>query len=169
MPRAIGCLVVLAVFGTTLLPAAVQAASRPGVAAPVPLAHATRPAMLRHATGPSRHWGGHGRGRDVRRFGSGAPWYAPFPDEIAGPEQLVLLPYPAPRAVDGPRGFSALPARAGIPRPPTPDPTIYRIEGPRDRPVARVIRLSELEPAGAARSRHVHGETGALLLTVPGR
>ena len=65
--------------------------------------------------------------------------------------------------------FEHMPAQTGIARSPTPEPTIYRIEGPRDRPVARVIRFGAAEPRDGVRSRYVHAETGALLLTVPER
>ena len=76
----------------------------------------------------------------------------------------------APRLVD-PDAFENLTERAGIRRSPTPEPTIYRLEGPRMRPIARVIRIAGGDDAkgGAPRNRFAHAETGALLLTVPGR
>lgn len=62
----------------------------------------------------------------------------------------------------------APPVLVGIPRSPTPTPTLYRIEGRRDRPVTRVIRIGGAESRGL-RERYAHAETGALLLRVPGR
>jgi hypothetical protein len=57
----------------------------------------------------------------------------------------------------------------GIARSPTPEPTLYRLEGRRDRPATRVIRISDPEPRQGRRTRFAHAETGALLLVVPGR
>lgn len=65
--------------------------------------------------------------------------------------------------------FARVPVLAGIAPAPTPVPTVYTIAGPRDRPVTRAVRLTEAEPAGGQRTRFVHAETGALLLTVPRR
>lgn len=73
-----------------------------------------------------------------------------------------------PRPVDR-RSFEHFPVQIGIAPAPTPEPTLYRIEGRRDRPATRVIRISDPEPRDARRSRFAHAETGALLLTVPRR
>ena len=62
-----------------------------------------------------------------------------------------------------------MPVRMGIARSPTPEPTLYRLEGRRDRPATRVIRISDPEPRQGRRMRFAHAETGALLLIVPGR
>ncbi|KPF71690.1 hypothetical protein IP69_05940 [Bosea sp. AAP35] len=67
------------------------------------------------------------------------------------------------------RSFEHMPVQVGIVRPPTPEPTLYRLEGRRDRPATRVIRINDPEPRDARRSRFAHAETGALLLTVPRR
>lgn len=75
---------------------------------------------------------------------------------------------------DGPQrwvdrnSFETMPVRMGIARAPTPEPTLYRLEGRPGRPATRVIRISDPEPQGR-RSRFAHAETGALLLTVPRR
>lgn len=112
-----------------------------------------------------RRWSGHGR-RLFTSAGYLGPWTYSF-----GPGSS----YAAPAESEGPRrwidrnSFENLPARTGIARAPTPEPTLYRIEGRRDRPVTRVIRIGEPEPRQGRRSRFAHAETGALLLTVPGR
>lgn len=54
-------------------------------------------------------------------------------------------------------------------RAPTPEPTIRRLEGQRDRPATPVIAISEPEPPQGRRSRFARASTGALLLTVPRR
>jgi len=74
----------------------------------------------------------------------------------------------APRWVDR-NALENMPVRAGIVREPTPEPTIYRLEGRPDRPVMRVIRIAGPDPRQGRRSRFAHAETGALLLVVPGR
>lgn len=76
-----------------------------------------------------------------------------------------------PEAIEpvDPDSFENLTARAGIRRGPVPKPTIYRLEGSRMAPVARVIRIGGAEMRGGRQTRYAHAETGALLLTVPGR
>lgn len=107
----------------------------------------------------------HGR-RLFTSAGYLGPWaYPPGP----------MPSYALPTDDDGPQravdldSFEYMPVRMGIERAPTPEPTIYRLEGRRDRPATRVIRISEPEPRHIRRSRFAHTETGALLLIVPGR
>ncbi|HEV7261157.1 MAG TPA: hypothetical protein VGN82_25485 [Bosea sp. (in: a-proteobacteria)] len=116
----------------------------------------------------------HDRGR-FTSFGYVGPW--------AYPGYFGPWPYPAgqgsayaaPSDDDGPQrsidpnSFEFMPASTGIARAPTPQPTIYRLEGRRDRPATRVIRIGDPEPRQIRRSRFAHAETGALLLIVPGR
>lgn len=149
--------------------------------APRSLAHAPK-AMRPVATGLHQrvarsHWKqpaglrDHGN-RTWRRAGTGlftsagfiGPWTYP-----AGPVAPPSLSVDAdPRGSD-PDSFENLPVRMGIVRAPTPEPTIYRLEGRRDRPATRVIRINEPELKQSRRSRFAHAETGALLLIVPGR
>lgn len=104
-------------------------------------------------------------------FGDVWPWYGP--SVPMGGVTIVEREVEAP-LVD-PYSFENLRARTGIRPSPTPEPTIYRLEGPRERPVTRVIPIAGTEPArpgdgaASARSRVAHAETGALLLTVPSR
>jgi len=116
----------------------------------------------------------HGVRRDGFRrdlgFAGGLGFYGPFyPFDdnrtVILREEQMQEP---PKVVDR-NSFEYLPARMGIMRSPTPEPTIYRIEGPRDRPMTRIIRINDPEPRNGRRSRFAHAETGALLLTVPGR
>ena len=109
----------------------------------------------------------HGVRRDLG-FAGGigyGPFY-PFGDDNR--TVIVREEQEPPKVVDR-NSFEYLPARMGIMRSPTPEPTIYRLEGPRDRPVTRIIRINDPEPRSGRRSRFAHAETGALLLTVPGR
>lgn len=99
--------------------------------------------------------------------GTGWPW---FDTMMPGPG-LTVVQRPAPeiRPID-PDAFENLPVRSGIRGGPTPEPTIYRLEGPASRPVARVIRVAGGdEKRAGVRSRFAHAETGSLLLTVPRR
>ncbi|CAH1677492.1 conserved exported hypothetical protein [Hyphomicrobiales bacterium] len=114
-----------------------------------------------------RHRGWRDRGVGWGDFGYPWPWYDG--SGTAGGVTVIERQPEAPRPVD-PDAFENLTARAGIRPAPTPEPTIYRLEGPRSRPTARVIRVGGSDAAlGGARSRFAHAETGALLLTVPGR
>lgn len=114
-----------------------------------------------------RDAGHHRRGRIGHRFFGGPSLYGYDPGFQITTIFAGEIEAEPPRPVD-PLAFANLPIRAGIPTPPTPEPTLYRIEGRRDRPATRIIRIGDAERAGA-RTRHRHTETGALLLTVPGR
>lgn len=132
-------------------------------------------AIVGHPIQAARAWRGAGRGArgwHHRRFGGNSlgydwPWY-----DVGGPTggvSVIEQQAEAPQTID-PDAFENLPVRAGIQRSPTPEPTIYLLEGPRSRPVARIIRIGGADDArGGARSRYAHAETGALLLTVPRR
>jgi hypothetical protein len=129
---------------------------------------ASRSHWIRH-DGPRDH--GERRGfRHGRRLFTSAGYLGPWAYP-AGPGSSYALPTDD----DGPQravdldSFEYMPVRMGIVRAPTPEPTIYRLEGRRDRPATRVIRISEPEPRHIRRSRFAHAETGALLLVVPGR
>ncbi|MGX5734073.1 hypothetical protein [Bosea thiooxidans] len=117
------------------------------------------------AHGLRHHRGG------VVTFGDAWPWYDP--GMPMGGVTIVERQAEAP-PID-PYSFENLRARTGIRPAPTPEPALYRLEGPRERPVTRVIPIAGTEPARAnsgeasARSRVAHAETGALLLTVPSR
>ena len=105
-----------------------------------------------------------------RRFFGGAGFLAPFAYPFDSDRRIIVRherTEPA-KPVDL-NAFETMPVRMGIAPAPTPNPTLYRIEGPRNRPVTRVIRIAEAEPRHGRRSRHIHAETGAVLLTVPGR
>lgn len=123
----------------------------------------------------ARTWRGAGygtRGWHHRRT-SWNPWGDPWPwyglgASMGGVTVVEQQPEPA-RPID-PYAFENLMPRAGILPSPTPEPTIYRLEGSRSRPVARVIRIAGADDArNGPRSRYAHVETGALLLTVPRR
>lgn len=133
-------------------------------AMPLPSGLHTRHDVVRPARGSAFHH---------RRHGAGPYGYAPFL-----PAKEGFLSYPAgymrgdempltrraPSPAPDPDSFEGMRVRVGIARAPTPDPTLYRLVGPRERPATRVVRLAQ-EQAG----RHRHAETGALLLTVPRR
>lgn len=90
------------------------------------------------------------------------PLFPFFPDT-----ETRFVESPAPVATEEDDPF-APPVLVGIARSPTPEPTLYRIEGRRDRPVTRVIRIGDAEPrTRSPRDRYAHAETGALLLVVP--
>jgi hypothetical protein len=112
-----------------------------------------------------RPWRAHAHGRGA--YLPGLYGYGPGYGDGVG-DRTVLLREALPEPRD-PHAFENLPTRTGIPYPPTPNPTLYRIEGPRDRPITRVIRIADAQTPGSRRSRFVHSETGALLLTVPRR
>lgn len=142
---------------------------RPAVASlqqRAPRSHWTRPGS--RPAGMRGHLDGH-----WRRQGPGLFTSAGFIGPWAYPTSSVAAPAP-PFEEDGPQrwvdpnSFENMPVQMGIARAPTPEPTIYRLEGRRDRPATRVIRISEPEPKHR-RSRFAHAETGALLLIVPGR
>ena len=106
---------------------------------------------------------GHGR---LGPIGYPGPWTNPAPSRFG---QMMSDPGQAPeRAIDR-NSFEHMRVSVGIARAPTPEPTLYRLEGRRDRPATRVIRISDAEPRSARRTRFAHAETGALLLIVPGR
>ncbi|HEY5794120.1 MAG TPA: hypothetical protein VIU82_03820 [Bosea sp. (in: a-proteobacteria)] len=112
--------------------------------------------------------------RHLRRAGPGLFTSAGFIGPWAYPTSSVASPAlsadeDGPQRWVDPNSFENMPVRMGIVRAPTPEPTIYRLEGRRDRPATRVIRISEPEPPNRRRSRFAHAETGALLLIVPGR
>ena len=65
--------------------------------------------------------------------------------------------------------YETMPVRVGILREPTPEPTLYRLEGRPERPATRVIRITNTDSRQGRRSRFAHAETGALLLAVPAR
>jgi len=122
--------------------------------------------MPRHlAQGRRHHRGG------VVTFGDAWPWYDP--GVPMGGVTIVEREVEAPPA--DPYSFENLRARTGIRPAPTPEPAIYRLEGPRERPVTRVVPITGTElarPGGGEappHSRVAHAETGALLLTVPSR
>lgn len=133
----------------------------------VPSFRAARPwRMPGHlAHGRRHHRGG------VVTFGDAWPWYDP--GVSMGSVAIVEREAGAPLA--DPYSFENLRARTGIRPAPTPEPAIYRLEGPRERPVTRVVPIAGTELArpsdesASARSRVAHAETGALLLTVPSR
>lgn len=108
--------------------------------------------------------------RGWRRGAQGWESFLPFDDGflsypagyMRGDEIPLTRRAPSPPA--DPDSFEGMPVRVGIPRAPTPEPTLYRLEGSRSRPVVRVIRVADAQPG-----RYSHGETGALLLTVPPR
>lgn len=116
--------------------------------------------------------------RYARWGGYGAPWPWYDTDAQTGGVTVVVREDPPPPIVD-PYSFENLIARTGIRPAPTPEPVIYRLEGPRERPSTRIIRIgAELErPANGERSvrgrvgqnRIASAETGALLLSVPAR
>ncbi|CAN5262853.1 hypothetical protein BH10PSE8_BH10PSE8_15060 [soil metagenome] len=117
-----------------------------------------------------RHQGGRHWSRDRRGVFTSAGYLGPWASSTGATSSHALS-----SDGDGPQrwvdrnAFETMPVRMGIARAPTPEPTLYRIEGRRDRPATRVIRISDPEPPQGRRSRFAHAETGALLLTVPRR
>jgi hypothetical protein len=128
-----------------------------------PAMHAFRSEFHRRHGPPGFHHGAR-HGRRWTGPGYAGPWF--FPPQ-AGNGTIAVVERPA-EPVD-PDSFENLQVRAGIRRGPAPEPTIYRLEGPRLRPAARVIRIGAAEPQGGRRTRFAHAETGALLLIVPAR
>ncbi|MDP3410965.1 hypothetical protein [Bosea sp. (in: a-proteobacteria)] len=114
-----------------------------------------------------RHAYGHGHG-SVRLGALGYPGPSTNPVSARSSHRLSDPGLEPERAIDR-RSFEHMPVRIGIVRGPTPEPTLYRLEGRRDRPATRVIRINDPEPRDGRRSRFAHAETGALLLIVPGR
>ncbi|UZF94177.1 hypothetical protein [Bosea sp. NBC_00550] len=161
-------------FVAATLSTSVFAAGRSfGPAAPVGIGHG-RPGLA-HPHPGVRPWRGADRrayGRHHRQLGWGGfdyPWAWPGFDTASGGVTVIERQAEAPKPID-PYAFENLMPRAGIRPSPTPEPTIYRLEGPRSRPTARVIRIAGADDArDGARSRFAHAETGALLLTVPRR
>lgn len=115
--------------------------------------------------GGERRWRHGGRGL-FTSAGYLGPWTYPAG---SGGGQAVSTDEDVSRGFVDRNAFETMPVRMGILRAPTPEPTIYRLEGRRDRPATRVIRIGEPQPRGAKRSRFAHAETGALLLVVPRR
>lgn len=134
----------------------------PGIHQRVSRSHWTR------HDGPREHgerqWSRHGR-RLFTSAGYLGPWI--YPAGSSSSHALSTEDDGPQRWVDR-NSFENMPVRMGIVRAPTPEPTLYRLEGRRDRPATRVIRINEPEPQHR-RSRFAHAETGALLLTVPRR
>lgn len=174
MPRAtIICLgLMLAGLSLPAVPAAAQSvgphhAARVGAAQNHHRGAAIHPRMShdRWLRSDAGRWRGEHRGRG---FGQGV-WtpvgYGPWSVAGGGTSSHAIE---APRPVDR-NSFEHMPVRMGIARSPTPEPTLYRLEGRRDRPATRVVRISDPEPRQGRRSRFAHAETGALLLVVPGR
>lgn len=126
-----------------------------------------RLATLRHAAPRARgerHWRRPGRGL-FASAGYLGPWIYPAG---SGSAHALSTDGDAPQREVDRTSFEHMPVRMGIVRAPTPEPTLYRLEGRRDRPATRVIRIGDPEPR-QGRSRFAHAETGALLLVVPGR
>ncbi|MGO4734908.1 hypothetical protein AB4099_00065 [Bosea sp. 2KB_26] len=87
----------------------------------------------------------------------GGPWYSP---SDSGRDTVILQKRESERTVD--RSLDYTPVVVGIPRSPTPEPVIYRLEGSRQRPVVRIIRVGE--QGGYARD-----EESARIRNVPRR
>lgn len=87
----------------------------------------------------------------------GGPWYSP---SDSGRDTVILQERESERTVD--RSVDYTPVLIGIPPAPTPEPVIYRLEGSRQRPVVRIIRVGE--QGGYARA-----EDGARIRNVPRR
>lgn len=171
-------------FVAATLSTGVWAAGRGlGPAAPMSIGHgrvlAGHPVQVVRPVQGFRPWRGAGRGAlgwHHRRFGWNSPGYS-WPgygfdygfDAPTGGVTIVEQQAEPTQPID-PNSFENLMPRAGIQPSPTPEPTIYRLEGPRSRPVTRIIRIAGADDAReGARSRYAHAETGALLLTVPRR
>lgn len=116
-------------------------------------------------------YGRHRHRSGLLAFGDVWPWYG-FDMPIGG---VTIVERQAEAPPIDPYSFENLRARTGIRPAPTPEPTLYRLEGPRERPVTRIVPIVGTEPVrpgsgeASARSRVAHAETGALLLTVPPR
>ncbi|WP_156639888.1 hypothetical protein [Bosea sp. PAMC 26642] len=161
-------IVALGLAGALLLPAESEAAGRSGV--PMMAAGPSAgPVLARsHNTMGSRGFG-HRAGRVARFHGRGFIGGPLLPFSDAPQIAILREAEPEPEKPVDRNSFAYLPARTGIPYPPTPDPILIRLEGRRDRPVSRVIRIAGAESGKGPRSRFAHAPTGALLLTVPGR
>lgn len=150
-----------------------DAAGRGGGFAPSRVAPPVQRPVVQGRIGAHRFVDGRGfRHGGHRRWSWVGPGYADpwlfYPPDGGTTVAVIERPAEMAKPVD-PDSFENLTARAGIRREPTPEPTIYRLEGPRMAPAARVIRIGEAEPKGSRRTRFAHAETGALLLLVPGR
>lgn len=163
------------VFAVVAMSTGASAAGR-GYAPAGPARVAPMRAPILHPAPGVRPWRGAAHrpdGRYRRELGwdgSGYPW--PWMDGGYGATGGVsVIERQAEAPPSDPDSFENLTTRAGIRRSPTPEPTIYRLEGPRSRPVTRVIRIAggDEPRGGSPRNRFAHAETGALLLTVPGR
>lgn len=113
------------------------------------------------------HGNPHRRGA-TRWVWGGYPATWLWPDG-SGQSVTIVAPPPVRRPAIDRRSFENLQARAGIRNAPTPEPSLYRLEGPRSNPGVRVIRVAGADEGAPQRSRFAHAETGALMLTVPGR
>lgn len=163
-------------LATLLLPAVEAMAAGPGagrgfatvrqmrVAPGGPQRHQMIRAVNDRRFGPELGAYRHGR-HHGRRFAGAYGYFGPglYPFDV-GVRTVTLQERRGPVDLNA---FEHMRVQTGIAASPTPEPTIYQIEGPRDRPVARVIRIGAAEPRDGVRSRYAHAETGALLLTVP--
>lgn len=162
----------LAGLSRPALPASAQSAARPiavRASAVHPLHHGGAiQQRMRHdrwVRSETGRWRGAHRGR-----GLGQGVWTPFgygPWSVAGGGTSAHAIDTA-RPVDR-NSFEHMPVQIGIARSPTPEPTLYRLEGRPERPATRVIRINDPEPRQGRRTRFAHAETGALLLVVPGR
>ena len=162
----------LAGLSLPAVPASAQSAARP-VAARASAVHPHHHGGAIHQRMGHDRWvrseTGHWRGNRLRSgFGQGI-WtpvgYGPWSVAGGGTSSHAIE---TTRPVDR-NSFEHMPVRIGIARSPTPEPTLYRLEGRPDRPATRVIRINDPEPRQGRRTRFAHAETGALLLVVPGR
>ena len=161
MPRIHATLPLLA-FIVFLSPANDAAAAGPGRAFAPAAPPSFAPRMAPGFRHMARRNGAIFRHGHARRFlGNpgfvGGPWYSPFD---SGRDTVILQERESERTVD--RSLDYTPVMVGIPRPPTPEPVIYRLEGSRQRPVVRIIRFGE--QGGYARA-----EEGARIRSVPRR
>jgi hypothetical protein len=167
MLRSLTTILGFGLAGAMLVPGQGAAAGR-GAAPMMAVGAPAAPVLGRgHGMAAARGFGH--RAQRFGRFGGHGYFGAPGPWFDGGPQVTILREErEAEKPVDR-NSFAQLPTRTGIPYPPVPDPILIRLEGPRNRPVARIIRIAEAETGTAPRSRVAHAPTGALLLTVPGR
>ncbi|GAU84146.1 hypothetical protein [Bosea sp. BIWAKO-01] len=87
----------------------------------------------------------------------GGPWYSP---SDFGRDTVILQERESERTIDRSRDYT--PVMVGIPQPPTPEPVIYRLEGSRQRPIVRIIRIGE-------QRSYARDDDGARIRNVPRR
>lgn len=172
MPRlaAVTCIVLAAALSSAASaagPVGAWGGSAPRSVAGPPLramshVHAAKP--WRVVGHPAQGRWRHHRRAGVLAFGDPWPWYDPGVP-FGG---LTIVERQAEAPPVDPDAFANLRARSGIRPAPTPQPALYRLEGPRERPVTKIIPIAGSEPA-RPNGRSGHVETGALLLTVPSR